>query len=123
MPSGDRTGPWGAGPMTGRAAGYCAGYATPGYANPGNAGVGYGRGRGRGAGWGLGRQFRGGRGFSPQFVPMPYAYPQPQMPAAPMAPIDKNTEINFLKDQVEQYKGAMEQLQKRLDELAAAKGE
>ena len=43
MPGGDRTGPGGAGPMTGRAAGYCAGYAAaPGYANPIR---GYGRGR------------------------------------------------------------------------------
>jgi hypothetical protein len=34
MPRGDRTGPAGMGPMTGRAAGYCAGYSTPGYMNP-----------------------------------------------------------------------------------------
>ena len=34
MPAGDRTGPLGMGPMTGRAAGYCAGYPVPGYANP-----------------------------------------------------------------------------------------
>lgn len=34
MPRGDGTGPWGFGPGTGRAAGYCAGYPVPGYANP-----------------------------------------------------------------------------------------
>lgn len=34
MPGGDRTGPLGQGPMTGRAAGYCAGSDVPGYANP-----------------------------------------------------------------------------------------
>ena len=34
MPRGDRTGPAGMGPMTGRAAGYCAGYSTPGFMNP-----------------------------------------------------------------------------------------
>jgi len=34
MPRGDRTGPAGMGPMTGRAAGYCAGYGVPGYLNP-----------------------------------------------------------------------------------------
>ncbi|MBN2270494.1 MAG: DUF5320 domain-containing protein [Sedimentisphaerales bacterium] len=34
MPYGDGTGPAGAGPMTGRAAGFCAGYPLPGYANP-----------------------------------------------------------------------------------------
>jgi len=34
MPFGDGTGPAGAGPMTGRAAGFCAGYPMPGYMNP-----------------------------------------------------------------------------------------
>ena len=34
MPAGDGTGPLGFGPMTGRAAGYCAGYPVPGYMNP-----------------------------------------------------------------------------------------
>jgi len=43
MPGGDRTGPMGLGPMTGRAAGICAGYPTPGFANPI---PGFGRGRG-----------------------------------------------------------------------------
>ena len=31
MPGGDQTGPLGFGRMTGRGAGYCAGYSTPGY--------------------------------------------------------------------------------------------
>jgi len=43
MPLGDGTGPRGLGPMTGRAAGYCAGYPVPGYMNP-IPGFGYGRG-------------------------------------------------------------------------------
>jgi len=34
MPRGDGTGPAGMGSMTGRAAGYCAGYSVPGFANP-----------------------------------------------------------------------------------------
>lgn len=34
MPHGDGTGPTGLGPMTGRAAGFCAGYPVPGYMNP-----------------------------------------------------------------------------------------
>ena len=41
MPRGDGTGPMGMGPMTGRAAGYCAGYPVPGYMNP-TPGYGYG---------------------------------------------------------------------------------
>lgn len=50
MPGGDGTGPMGMGPMTGRAAGFCAGNSEPGFAS-----AGFGRalrgGRGRGAGW------------------------------------------------------------------------
>lgn len=34
MPFGDGTGPTGLGPMTGRAAGFCAGFPVPGYINP-----------------------------------------------------------------------------------------
>ena len=34
MPGGNRTGPMGMGPMTGRGAGLCGGYPTPGYMNP-----------------------------------------------------------------------------------------
>lgn len=51
MPRGDRTGPMGAGPMTGRGAGWCAGYNRPGYANPAprfGPGLGY---RSGGRGW------------------------------------------------------------------------
>ena len=53
MPGGDRTGPMGMGPMTGRAAGYCVGSPTPGFMNaPGGRGF---RGRGFGGG-GFGRR-------------------------------------------------------------------
>ena len=34
MPAGNGTGPAGLGPMTGRAAGFCAGFQVPGYMNP-----------------------------------------------------------------------------------------
>ena len=54
MPGGDRTGPAGLGPMTGRAMGHCAGGTTPGYANGG---------WGRGPGMGFGRGGCGGRGM------------------------------------------------------------
>jgi len=44
MPFGNGTGPAGLGPMTGRAAGFCAGYPVPGYADPVGGGSGfYGR--------------------------------------------------------------------------------
>jgi len=63
MPWGDRTGPLGLGPMTGRGLGYCAGFNTPGFVK--GPGFGWGRGWGRGFGWGRGwRWFRGrGRGW------------------------------------------------------------
>lgn len=79
MPGGDRTGPLGQGPMTGRAMGLCAGYDGPGYLNPGyggGRGMGYGGGRGFGrgmayrrgrGGWGGG----GGWGWNPVPVPAP----------------------------------------------------
>lgn len=53
MPRGNRTGPLGFGPRTGRAAGYCSGFRMPGYMNP-YIGGGFGRGFGRGFAWGGG---------------------------------------------------------------------
>ena len=44
MPAGDRRGPRGMGPMTGRGAGFCAGNNMPGYMNPGFGYIAYGRG-------------------------------------------------------------------------------
>ena len=46
MPAGDRTGPEGMGPMTGRGAGNCAGVATDYGIGRGRGGAGCGRGRG-----------------------------------------------------------------------------
>ncbi len=59
MPGGDRTGPRGLGPMTGRAAGLCAGAGVPGSMNPQP-----GRGFGKGRGFGGGRR-RGGPAVTP----------------------------------------------------------
>ena len=56
MPGGDRTGPAGMGPKTGRGAGHCAGLSTAGYANT-MPGRGFARGRG-GRGFGRGMGFR-----------------------------------------------------------------
>ena len=54
MAGGDKRGPRGMGPMTGRGLGYCAGNERPGFA-PGRFGNGGGRGPGRGFGRGFGR--------------------------------------------------------------------
>jgi len=67
MPFGDGTGPRGMGPMTGRGAGYCAGFGRPGFANPI-------RGR-RWFGFGSGRAYRYPYAYRPP-VPYPgYGYP------------------------------------------------
>ena len=68
MAGGDKRGPDGRGPMTGRGLGYCAGNDQPGYAAdgfPARRGGGFGRGLGRGARWGggRGRGLGNGRGF------------------------------------------------------------
>ena len=65
MPRGDRSGPSGEGPNTGRGMGYCTGNEHPGYMNTfSNRGRGYGRGLrgGMGYGRGAGFGFRGGYG-------------------------------------------------------------
>ena len=78
MPFGDGTGPLGLGPMTGRGAGFCAGFGTPSFASPmpgypyhyGYAHLAsvwprWGRGFGRGLGRGFGRGWwrRGAYGY------------------------------------------------------------
>jgi len=113
MPGGDRTGPTGAGPMSGRAAGLCAGYGVPGYANPvGGRGVGFwGAGRGRGGGWGRGRGYGPGRfGWAPMYG----AYPA-YGPAAPT----REQELESLKQQAAHFQGALGDIQRRIDELSA----
>jgi len=70
MPFGDATGPAGFGPMTGRAAGYCAGYPVPGYVNRGFGYPGAFYGPGYASPWaGAGmrrfpRAFGSGRGYA-----------------------------------------------------------
>jgi len=75
MPAGDGRGPMGAGSMTGRGAGFCAGYDVPGYVNTGRGCgyYGYGRGgRGAGMGW-RNRPYGAGRAFGARrFQGAPY---------------------------------------------------
>jgi hypothetical protein len=124
MPGGDGTGPVGMGPMTGRAAGYCAGFGMPGFAT----GSGRGRGFGRGG-------HRGGRGWRHQFHatgltgwqraaialpafggPVPYA----ATCAVPFAPtVTKEQELDALRGQAEYFEDALEGIRKRIEELQA----
>lgn len=109
MPGGDRTGPMGFGPMTGRAAGYCAGYAAPGYMNPvpgRGFGMGFGRGRGRG------RWFGASAG-------MPYGMASPAASYAygPAATPTPEQESAALKQQADYFEGMLADLRARLAEL------
>lgn len=121
MPRGDRTGPLGMGPMTGRAAGYCAGYGMPGYANPmPGRGFGLGRARGWGGGWGRGYRWRHWFyatglpgwlrfGYGPAWAPPPAAY-------GPYAP-SPDEELDALKGQAQWLKDELEAISKRIEEL------
>lgn len=65
MPRGDRRGPDGAGPMTGRGLGYCSGNDQPGFTAdeaPQGASRGFRNGKGRGRGMGYGRAAGRSRG-------------------------------------------------------------
>jgi hypothetical protein len=121
MPRGDRTGPAGMGPMTGRAAGFCAGYPVPGFMNPvgGRGYWGWGRGGGRGRGFGRGFGWaRAGYGY-PAWggAGYPYApYPAPFT----QAPTPEN-ELADLKQQAEYFKDALDEINKRMEELESQK--
>jgi len=114
MPRGDGTGPLGLGPMTGRAAGYCAGYPVPGFANP----IG-------------GRQFfrRGGRGYRNWFyatgltgwqralLGLPaWGYFNPAF--SPPAPeISKERQVEYLKEQAKYFEECLENIKEYIEEL------
>ena len=112
MPAGDRTGPAGLGPMTGRAAGYCAGYPIPGYANP--VGGYFGRGFGRGAGWGYRRRAFVGYPAYPTNAPVPPAY---GMPYSYPGTMDSKQETELLQAEAEDIKAELDAVNKRLAEL------
>ena len=118
MPRGDRTGPLGMGPMTGRAAGYCAGYPVPGYQNP-ILGRGYARGGGFGGG---GRGWRnmyyatGLPGWARAGQVPAYGVPAPAY--APQMTADQ--ELAALKAEAEQFSGALDNINKRIAELESS---
>ena len=118
MPGGDRTGPQGMGPMTGRAAGYCAGNSVPGYMNPyGGRGMAFGRGRFYGRGGGFGR----GRGIAWYGSPVT-PFVAPSVPVTPQfwpgaVPFDENAELEALRSQARELETTISGIQKRIEEL------
>jgi hypothetical protein len=129
MPGGGRTGPMGMGGMTGRAAGYYAGFGAPGSANPiagRGLGMGFGRGhgaRGRGAGgggrgWrnmfyatGLPRWMRFGGNAAPDRYQTSYQKQDPEM------------EMHTLKNQAQILRSELDTIEKRLAEIKTGTAE
>ena len=114
MPRGDRMGPDGMGPMTGRAAGICAGNGVPGCMNPqGGRGLGNGRGNGFGYGYGAGPGRGMGRGMGRAYAPgwqHSYAY-------APPAPVTPEDEKKSLEREAAYIEEELKAIRKRLDNL------
>lgn len=124
MPAGDRTGPWGLGPRTGRRLGYCSGFQYPGFTVPGR-GMGLGRrfGLGRGFGRGMGRG--GGRGFRAQWFNPFWGYATPPLNAYPYpaSPWNREQEEAMLSEQAECLEEEMRSIQQRLKDLRKAGAE
>jgi len=115
MPGGDRTGPMGQGPMTGRAAGYCTGSPMPGHMDSaqgrrfGNRGHGF---------WRRGGGIRSGRGWRNRFYAAgwgfgPYAiYGDP----ARLSTV-REEEMELLREQANYLGDTLKDIQKRIEEL------
>ena len=114
MPGFDRTGPWGEGPMTGGARGYCnpawAGY------RPQIFGPGWGRGRGRGFRRGFGPGYGVGRGFG--WGGYPPAWGRGYAPGFGASyPLDPSDELDMLKTEADTIKKDLAEITKRMQEL------
>ena len=127
MPFGNGRGPAGMGPMTGRGAGFCAGYGVPGQMpGSGFAGFGFGHGGGRGhrnwfhatgltrwqRGFGAGPYMRGTMPFGgyddPQYAPP--VYPQ----------FTKEDRVNDLKAHASHLEGMLDDIKKQIESLETA---
>jgi len=119
MPGGDGTGPAGQGPMTGRAAGPCAGYEVPGgYANPIPGWAGF-WGFGRGRGWRNRYYATGLAGWQRAAGWAPGGAVQPNWPGGPIP--TREQEISTLKDQAGYFEEALADIRDRIKELEAKK--
>ena len=114
----------GMGPMTGRAAGYCAGYGMPGFMNRGPGGGFGGGGRGRGRGWrnwfyatGVPGWQRAGWGW-PAFG-FGWRAGGPAAPTVVGPTMAPEKELDMLRQQAEGFAGALEEIRQRINELEA----
>ncbi len=116
MPRGDKTGPEGLGPRSGRGLGYCSGYDSPGYTKGvprGGRGFGrgYGRGFGRGFGWGRGRR------YSPYPDDIYHPNQYPVYPTEPNIGVNKEEEKHYLENVLQNLENDIKNIKNRLKEL------
>jgi len=114
MPWGDGTGPLGLGPMTGRGAGYCAGFGVPGFMNPWpRFGRGFRRAFGFGRGLGLGR----GWAWRARAIWAPLAPWAPEWVVPVQRELTRDEERELLKAEKEQLERELKEIERRLKEL------
>ncbi len=101
MPGGDRTGPEGAGPMTGRGAGFCANQERQGNSNPS-----FGRGFSWNCGFGRGSQGRGRQRRNQYFAT-----------AAKSAGGLQYENLNDLNEQYQYLKRQLQEIETRVNEI------
>ena len=151
MPRGDRTGPEGFGPMTGRAAGYCSGYDEPGFMDQASGRGELGRGisgrgipgrgmpsRGVRGGFGRGRRNQyfatglpgwrrahGGQAGMPGYPGPagPMGMPDPYGFASVAPPLTREQELTALNNQVKMMQENVRAAQERIEELEKDEGE
>ena len=117
MPRGDRTGPLGAGPMTGRQLGYGAGYDSPGFTkSPG----GRPGGRFRGQGAGTGREF--GRGFFRWGRGTDHGYARYFHPDQPDSAHEEGSVIESLRSEIRDLRDKMNSIMEQLKSNSSKAG-
>ena len=99
MPGGDRTGPMGIGPMTGRGAGYCTGL--------------FGRGRGGGRGW---RNMFYATGL-PGWARVGLGVAGAALAASVFRGMTREQELDALRQQADQAASVLERIRQRISEL------
>lgn len=105
MPRGDRTGPMGTGPMTGRRMGYCTGNPVPGYASALWGGAGFGGGGGR----------RGHRNM--YYATGLYGWQRAGVvPPAPVS-VSREQEIDALKREADYFSSQLDAIRQRIEKL------
>ena len=111
MPKGDRTGPQGMGPKTGRAMGYCTGHPNPGYMNHHHAAPLMGR---RGC---CGH----GHGWRNEYCESDRPYAARQQQNFDIPPASPEEEIAMLQNEAKNLQNTIKNIEKRIADLSKEK--